>query len=770
MKGMGRSANSNRQHSTPGQEVTLARSLGLLDATMIGVGGMIGAGIFVLTGIAAGVAGPASILAFGLNGVVTLLTALCYAELTSAIPQAGGGYAFIRRAFPGVVGFLSGWGLWFAYTVACSLYAAGMASYLREFLMLYVGGLQGAVDALVGAHGAIIMYTLIMGTLFIGLNVWGAAATGKTENVITIAKIVALGIFAAFGLTVAFRTPAETMGAFTPFFPQGIPAVFIAMGLTFIAFQGYDLIATASEEIKRPQKTIPRAIMLALAITISIYLLIVFVSIGAVRAEGQASWQFLGQFKETAIIRAAQNFMPGFGVMLLVFGGLLSTMSALNATILASSRVAFSMGRDRWLPGFFSLIHKVRRTPHLAILATGVLLLVVAVSMPIEALGSAASLMFLLTFAFVNLSLIVIRRKHPELKGGFRTPLYPAIPILGLATNVGLAISQFWFRPQAWYLAIGWMMLGYIVYQSYFARVTEKEKPRVLSLPASGSTTRHKMRILVPIANPDNIEPLLDIALPVAREFDGAITVVNVVQVPRQTPIEEGLRFAHHGESIIEASSAYAAHRGMKIRTRISLAHRIVDGILDTVEREESDLMIIGWRGYPRNPINVFGETIDYLLRYNPCDIVMLKRRKYPFRKTLLATGGGPNAQLAAKLITPLARAHDTVLTLATAVPAHKPDAYVEHGREMLTEIEEASFQGIPTDKIVLRGNTVAGALAKAAKAYDLVVIGASREPLMRKMLVGEIPAKVARYSPASVMLVKRYEGPLKGWFKRTFG
>jgi nucleotide-binding universal stress UspA family protein len=445
-------------------------------------------------------------------------------------------------------------------------------------------------------------------------------------------------------------------------------------------------------------------------------------------------------------------------------------MSALNATILASSRVAFSMGRDRWLPGFFSLVHKVRRTPHLAILATGVLLLVIAVSMPIESLGSAASLVFLLTFAFVNLSLIVIRRKHPELKGGFLTPLYPVIPVLGLATNVGLAISQFWFRAEAWYLVIGWMLLGYIVYQSYFVRITEKEKPRVLPLPASGSATRHKMRILVPIANPDNIEPLLDIAIPITQEFDGALTVVNVVKIPRQTPIEEGLRFAHHGESILEASSAYAAGKGIKIRTRISLAHRIVDGIRDTVEREESDLMIIGWRGYPRNPIHVFGETTDYLLRYNPCDIVVLKRRKHPFRKTLLATGGGPNAQLAAKLMMPLARANDTVLTLATAVPAHKPDAFVEHGSKMLSEIEETGFEGVHTDKIVLRGNTVAGALAKASKAYDLVVIGASREPLMRKMLVGQIPAKVARFSPASVMLVKRYEGPLKGWFKRTFG
>ncbi|OPX23890.1 MAG: hypothetical protein B1H03_00240 [Planctomycetales bacterium 4484_113] len=760
-------SNQSRNRS---EEVTLTRSLGLLDATMIGVGGMIGAGIFVLTGIAAGVAGPASILAFALNGVVTLLTALCYAELTSCLPRAGGGYTFIRRAFPGIVGFLSGWGLWFAYTVACSLYAAGLASYVREFLSLYLGTFQQLVDSLLGAHGAIILYTLFMGSIFIGLNAWGAAATGKTENVITIAKIFALGVFALFGLLVAFRTPAESIGAFTPFFPRGIPAVFIAMGLTFIAFQGYDLIATASEEIKRPERTIPRAIVFALVIAVSIYLLIVFVSLASVRVEGMASWQFLGKYKETAIVRAAQNFMPAFGVVLIVLGGLLSTMSALNATILASSRVAFSMGRDRWLPAFFSVIHRARRTPHLAILATGILLLLVAISLPIEALGSAASLIFLITFAFVNLSLIVIRRKHPELRGGFRIPLYPVVPFVGLAANIGLAVSQFWFRPVAWYLVIGWMLAGYIVYQSYFGRITEKEKPKVLPLPAIGGIKSPKMRILVPIGNPDNVAPLLDIALPIAREFKGLITVVSVVKVPRQTPIEEGLRFAHHGRSILDAATAYASKKAFKIRTRISLAHRVVDGILDTVEREESDLLIAGWKGYPSSASYVFGEITDHLLRQNPCDLVVLKRSRYPFKKIMLATGGGPNAELASRLLKPLAKEHKATVTLATALPEQRPRAYELRGRQILSEIEAKSFSGFPTDKIVLKGKTIAGAIARASKVYDLVVIGASREPFLRKIIAGEIPVKVARFSHASVILVKRYEGPLKKWFKRTFG
>ena len=259
-------------------ETSLARDLGLFDATMIGVGAMIGAGIFVLTGIAAGQAGPASILAFALNGAVTLLTAFAYAELASAIPRAGGGYSFVRLAYPGVVGYLAGWMLWFAYTVACSLYALGFASYFWEFFLKYVPGVTGGVYGIVGQHWAILTVTLLIGLFFIGLNARGAEVTGKAENALVLAKLSILGIFIFFGIRRVFQVPEQVASGFTPFLPEGLSGVLVAMGLTFIAFEGYDLIATVSEEIKEPEKNIPRAIFIALGITISMYLLILFVS------------------------------------------------------------------------------------------------------------------------------------------------------------------------------------------------------------------------------------------------------------------------------------------------------------------------------------------------------------------------------------------------------------------------------------------------------------------------------------------------------------
>ncbi|MCH7548829.1 MAG: amino acid permease, partial [Candidatus Krumholzibacteriota bacterium] len=360
----------NNSHSTD-VKVTFSRDLGLFDACMIGIGAMIGAGIFVLTGIAAGEAGPGAILAFALNGFVTLLTALAYAELASSYPEAGGGYSFIKKAFPGPVGFASGWMLWFSYIVACSLYALGFGSYFWEFVASYFPTVSSFVFEAIGEHVAIVAMTAIVCALFVYLNSAGTAVTGKAENVMTIGKIIILALFILFGFKAIFSAPVESVAQFTPFLPHGFTGVVLAMGLTFIAFEGYDLIATVAEEIINPEKTIPRATFISLAVAITIYLLVLFVCIGAIRPDdGSASWEFLGLHQETAIVRAAQAFMPGIGIALIIFGGLLSTTSALNATILASSRVAFSMSRDRMLPRAIATIHPVRRTPHIAIFVT----------------------------------------------------------------------------------------------------------------------------------------------------------------------------------------------------------------------------------------------------------------------------------------------------------------------------------------------------------------------------------------------------------------
>jgi len=739
---------------------------------MIGVGAMIGAGIFVLTGIAAGESGPASILAFALNGGVTLLTAFAYAELASAIPEAGGGYAFVRRAFPGVIGFTAGWMLWFAYTVACSLYALGFAGYFWEFFLKYTPGLAGGAFGIVGEHGAGLIVTFVIGVTFVRLNAKGTAVTGLAENVLTVAKLIILGVFIAYGLKALGAAPSgQTAEAFNPFFPRGMSGVFVSMGLTFIAFEGYDLIATVAEEIREPEKNIPRATFISLGITMVMYLLILFVALAAVRPPGdQASWQFLGEYGETAIVRAAESFMPAFGVAIIVFGGLLSTMSALNATILASSRVAFSMGRDRLLPAGMAAIHPERRTPHVAIAVTGVILLAMALTLPIEAVGSAASLIFLLTFAMVNLSVIVLRRKAPEIPRRYKVPFYPVVPILGIVLNIFLALYQFTFQPLAWYVTIGWVLIGLVFYYAHFEKEAAVRHPQVLE-DESSARVEAEDTVVVPLHNPDHVGILLDYARPIAEARNKKLLAYSVVEVPRQLPIHEGLRFRQHREGLLKAAREHAANRHMPIATDLVIAHRAADGILSGARRYRGDCLVMGWKGHTDTRDRIFGEVADQVIRHAPCDLALLKvESQEPPRRCLFPTAGGPHARLAAEMLNVLAPAFDMQVTACYVVPPGATDEMRRQADSWITKTLANIEVDVDVEKKIIEAPSVAGGIAKESTDYDLVVLGAAREPYLQQVMFGEIPEKVARYSPASVLVVKRYDGPVRGWLKRMLG
>ncbi|CAN5850997.1 APC family permease [soil metagenome] len=425
--------------------------MGLLDAVMIGMGAMIGAGIFVLTGLAAEIAGPAAILVFGLNGVVTTFTALSYAELSGTIAKSGGGYAFVHQVLAGPWSFLTGWALGFSYMVAGALYARGFGANMFELLSLY--GVEPPQQISVGGvsidFGVIVLAVVVVG-LFALLNVASASATGRAETVVTMIKIAILVVFVGFGLM------AASTDAFTPLFPMGAGAVLPAMGLTFIAFEGYDLIATTAEDVEDPRHTIPRAIFISLVATVVIYLFVVYIAIGTLGADE------LGEAGETGIARAARTFMPtlpliGSGAAVIAFGAVFSTVSALNAVLYASSRVAFDMGRNGQLPERVGTTSDTRDTPKVAVLLAAAVMVVAVMTAPIELVGNLSSLFFLVSFALVNVAVIKLRRDEPDRDRTFRVPLFPAPPVLGAVLSLALAA----FIPlQVWMIGMAWLVLG----------------------------------------------------------------------------------------------------------------------------------------------------------------------------------------------------------------------------------------------------------------------------------------------------------------------
>ena len=226
------------------------------------------------------------------------------------------------------------------------------------------------------------------------------------------------------------------------------------MGLTFIAFEGYEIIAQSGEEVINPMRNIPRAIFISIAVVVVIYVLVAFVAIGAViPPNGLAVWDFLAQEREVAIVSAAKQFMPAGGILILI-SGIASTMSALNATIYSSSRVSFAMGRDHNLPKVFSRIHARMHTPYWAIFLSAILIIGMALALPLEEVAASADIMFLLMFAQQR---------------GFHVPAFPWPPVIGIVTNVALALFLAYalgIRVAA--VSLGWMIVGALLYWGYF--------------------------------------------------------------------------------------------------------------------------------------------------------------------------------------------------------------------------------------------------------------------------------------------------------------
>ncbi|MGD2161808.1 MAG: amino acid permease [Anaerolineales bacterium] len=760
--------NNNKSKSHP-REVTLSRDLGLFTVTMIGVGGMIGAGIFVLTGIAAGVAGPALILAFLLNGLVTSLTAMSYAELGSAFPGAGGGYTWIKEALGGALGFLSGWMSWFAQAVAGSLYGLAFGRFMAEVFEragLSFFGLTLEQTAMVFMSVIIVIFTLI--------NYRGASETAAVGNTLTITKIFILGLLVLFGSIAMARTEMWHSRFTVGFMPNGIMGVFVAMGFTFIAFEGYEIIAQSGEEVIDPIRNIPRAIFASIGIAVFIYVLVGAVSIGAtVPPEGLKAYEYLGEEGEIAIIQVAQQVFPGgFGGWVLLISGLASTTSALNATTYASSRVSFAMGRDRNLPKFFASIHPVRHTPSMAVIATGILMLLMAWTLPISDIASSASIMFLLLFLLVNVAVLYLRRQEPDLERGFRVPWFPWLPLLAILSNLFLAASVFNFSTIAWYFAIGWIIVGLLTYSFYFRNKEAMEKPKEILLEEVLISRDYS--VLVPVEDHEQARILGKIASVLACDREGEVLALHVVQVPQQLSLPEGRLFLKDGRVYLDEVIKQAKSCGVPVHTIIRLGRKVPSAIRQTAVENASDLLVLGWPGYTTSQGRLFGSVADPIVDNPPTDVVIVRYREWrPLRKILVPVSGGLNSRRAVRLAVSMARAEKPEPAAITILHV-LPPGYARADEIRASHAIHESMEGVPgieevqiTTQIV-EGDDPYSKIIEASEGQDLIVIGASEEPLFRNFLVGTGPERVARNADVTVMMVKRRRSPLHSFMREA--
>jgi APA family basic amino acid/polyamine antiporter len=401
----------------------LKRSLGLFDAFAIGLGAVIGAGIFVVIGVAASLAGPAMLLSLLIAGVVSALTAISFVHLARFIPREGGGYEYAHELVSPFGGFISGWMWLLSNIVTGSAVALGFAGYLAIYIPLPVN-LMAAVACLA----------------ITGINYMGSRESATANNILVVFKLVVLLLFVAFGLSLI-------NGAFfSPFAASGAMGVMEGAAVIFFAFSGFGRVAMISEEVRDPTRTVPRAIILALAVSGVIYMLVAVVAIGMF---GSAS---LGASNSPLADAAALE--GKVMANLVTIGALAATLSVLLTTLLGLSRITFAMSRNHDLPAVLSKLHPKRQTPYIAILVFGLLMTAFALTTDILKAVAISNFGSLVYYLIANLAAMRIAKPRRA----------KVLPILGLVSCAGLLV---FLTTDAWLLGIGALVVGAGYYYLY---------------------------------------------------------------------------------------------------------------------------------------------------------------------------------------------------------------------------------------------------------------------------------------------------------------
>jgi amino acid transporter len=411
----------------------LKRELGLLQATMMGIGGAICAGVFITLGYAATLAGTALIIAMILCGIINLFTMLSYAELGAAIPSAGGEYTFAKASLGGFLSFATGWFEWISNMFYAAFSAVGFA-YLISYIVPVIN---------------IPLTAVITIAAFTIINIKGVKETGLTQTALVAILLVLLGAFIFCGLITS-----QSAGPLELKAPEGFFGILKASAFIFVVYLGGEAIAVAQAEIKEPGKTVPRAILLTCLVLIFIYTTIAYVIFKIVPPESLA-----GQASPLAYV--AEQFMGPVGIGIITVAGIIAALSSVNTSIMAHSRVAYALARDGYFPKGFFTLHKRFSTPFVAVLVGSVFTAAFAATGVVNFVTYATDFGFIIGFIFVNLSLIKLRRDKPNLYRPFKVPFYPLTPILGIITSLFLL---FFLEPGTLLIGIGLFVFGLIAY------------------------------------------------------------------------------------------------------------------------------------------------------------------------------------------------------------------------------------------------------------------------------------------------------------------
>ncbi len=733
---------------------------------------MIGAGIFVLPGIVAESAGPASMVSFTLGGVVALLAALSLSELATGMPKAGGSYYYVNHALGSFFGTIVGWGMWAGLMFATAFYMLGFGQYLTN---------QPSDALIVVAAG------LVMASLLVAVNYRGVKETGSLQNVIVLVLICLIGAFIVVGLV---RINTDLL---TPFAPAGWGAVGATTGTVFVTFIGFEVIATSAEEIKDPGRNLPLSMIAAVVTPTLLYVLVMLVSTGLLPVPDLAgsdvpvadvAAEAVGVFGALSVAGYSLE-LATVGSVIMIAGAILATVSSANASILSAARVNFAMGRDRILTNWLNQIHEQYRTPYRAIVATGALiLLLIASPLPIDTLADVASFMFLITYALVHIAVIVLRRADPdEYEPDFRIPavLYPVVPIVGSLACLVIMVQMAWVVQAIGLGIVGAGVLWYQFYAKDKAIATSLVGEAIAEQPSRPPADEQLYRVVVPVANPETQRHLLRLAAASAREsansegIDRAeIVAVNITEVPPQTSLEQ-IEFeeerVERQSALLEGARDSGEEFDVGIRTRAIAGRDIGSTILTVIDEEDADEVLLGWDAHRSRREHLFGSNLDPIMGRAPCEVTFVQYGSDRIGDVVVLVSGGPHTPAAVRRGAEFAASEpDATLTLLNIQrPAETNEAADEDASEPLDPIAEgesvieriATEAGLSADEYTTRvevNEDIEAGILGSVNDYETICVGTTRDGVISQAISGAIPERIGREATGTVAMVRGEE------------
>jgi len=726
-------------------EVELAQGLGLIEALTIGVGTMIGAGIFVLPGIIITRVGPAAVLSFFFGGVIALFAAMCAAELATGMPKSGGGYYFISRALGPLWGSIIGWGSWFGLIFASAFYMVGFGEYLTTVVHLPV------------VHLAVGMTVLLL-----VLNLTGSKVAGQVQNLIVAVLLGVLVLFAGRGLfSVDFSLVTKE-----PFMPFGFGAVFTGTALLFVTYCGFGEVASMAEEIREPGRNLPRALLGSVILVTVLYCLVIGVCV-LLRPVDQLGGS-------TVVADLAQDMMGRVGRWVMMIGAIMATISSANASIMSASRISFAMGRDKLIFDWLNQVHPRFRVPHRALLVTGGLTIALVLVRRVDLLAEAAGFLHLLLYSLICVACIVLRYARPAAyRPAFRVPLFPWIPLLGAAGTFAVA---FFMSPIVLLSGLGLVLFSVLYYYFYAGRRTELRgvwpyflrrgviEPALDLVERWGAAEDELPTIMVAVAHPEREEARLRLAADLLGSTRGQVLAVNVFVADVERAMEEEVLEQYYQtierrhEALRQATDALGTSRARFI-SHVPLAASPFCGLLSAAQASKASAVIVGWPEPEEEP-EASRTLLRLLDRYLRCHLMVFRQQgPIPSDRVAAVVDQGPGADLALLTAARLANRWRVPLLAARTVPPDTPAEVQQQIEEALDalvgELARATAQALPAA-------TLKAAVVAQAAVADLVVVGSERVSRGR---LDELLADIGQVRGPSLMVVRATEDkPIDVW------